>query len=249
MRKPDGSRPTYVSLFLFDFWLVTFSKVVSTPLKHTPSPRGGFKHFFFSSLPGKMIQFDKYIFQLGTSNSLTFTKGNRRSPGLCHIQVIHCYTDEDQIPMNLEESDAQQKACRWMPWMSCVFFLNVNKNSSYPVYMFEILDVCVVHTQTPFSQHLKDFFFWIFHFLGSEVCPDSWLCVSFPQSGLHLGGALNPWVFYKRCGNLPGVTDRLPSMSRFMESLALLWFSTSRSASRCDTKQNIQYISLDLFLD
>ena len=122
MRKPDGSRPTYVSLFLFDFWLVTFSKVVSTPLKHTPSPRGGFKHFFFSSLPGKMIQFDKYIFQLGTSNSLTFTKGNRRSPGLCHIQVIHCYTDEDQIPMNLEESDAQQKACRWMPWMSCVFF-------------------------------------------------------------------------------------------------------------------------------
>lgn len=45
------------------------------------------------------------------------------------------------------------------------------------------------------------------------------------------------------CQGLP----RLPSMSRFMESLALLWFSTSRSASKCDTEKNIQYISGRLF--
>ena len=185
MRKPDGSRPTYVSLFLFDFWLVTFSKVVSTPLKHTPSPRGGFKHFFFIPptweacavpYPGDPLL-------------------HRRGSDTNEFGRVGCPTKS--MPLNAMN-------------VVCVFFER-KKNTHHILstclnFLMYVLYILRLH----FPNIWRTFVFLIFHFLGSEVCPDSWLCVSFPQSGLHLGGALNPWVCPKRCGLLPGLpTDCL----------------------------------------
>ena len=55
-------------LLLAESPLQVSPKVVNQQPK--PKLGGGFKHVLFSSLPGKMIQFDEHIFQMGGSTTI-----------------------------------------------------------------------------------------------------------------------------------------------------------------------------------